>query len=76
MVYGQVLPQPDQWVDSGVTRIDDPDIIRGLFRSSLFVTQAHETPVVPDDAYEAIEEALIETIVAGLFTNEESTASQ
>jgi len=72
-VYGQVLPQPDKWVESEVVRIDDPDIIRGLFRSVLFVTQARETPVVPDGTYEAIEEALIQTIVAGLFTYEENT---
>jgi AcrR family transcriptional regulator len=72
-VHGRVLPHPDRWVESGAARIDDPDIVRGLFRSVLFVTQARETPVVPDGTYEAIEEALIETIVAGLFATGENT---
>ncbi|OYR53991.1 TetR/AcrR family transcriptional regulator [Halorubrum halodurans] len=68
--YDRILSQPEEWVDRGIVRIDDPDIVRGLFRSILFVTQARETPVIPDGSYEPIEDALIETIVAGLFETE------
>jgi len=38
-------------------------------RSLLFVTQARETPVVPDGTYDEVEEALIETVVEGLFAD-------
>ncbi|ELZ32397.1 hypothetical protein [Halorubrum tebenquichense] len=47
--YGRVLPQPDKWVESEAVWINDPDIIRGVFRSVLFVTQAREAPVASDD---------------------------
>ncbi|CDK40335.1 TetR/AcrR family transcriptional regulator [Halorubrum sp. AJ67] len=71
--FKRVLQQPDEWVEHDEVWIDDPDVVRGLMRSVLFVTQARNTPIIPDDSYEAIEEALIETIVAGLFTTEENT---
>ncbi|GAB3701405.1 TetR/AcrR family transcriptional regulator [Halorubrum pallidum] len=67
--FDRVLPQPDEWVERGETRIDDPEVIRGLVRSLLFVTQARETPVVPAGTYDEVEEALIETVVAGLFAD-------
>ena len=71
--FGRVLPQPEEWVARDDFRIDDPEIVRGLLRSLLFVTQARETPVVPDGTYDAVEETLIETVVAGLFAGEETT---
>lgn len=71
--FGRVLPQPDEWVARDDFRIDDPAVVRGLLRSLLFVTQARETPVVPDGTYDAVEETLIETVVAGLFTGEDLT---
>jgi AcrR family transcriptional regulator len=69
--FERILQQPDEWVERDEVWIDDPDVVRGLLRSVLFVTQARDTPIIPDGSYEAIEEALIETIVAGLFTTEE-----
>ena len=71
--FERVLPQPEEWVARDDFRIDDPEIVRGLLRSLLFVTQARETPVVPDGTYDAVEETLIETVVAGLFAGEETT---
>ena len=70
--FERVLPQPEEWVARDDFRIDDPEIVRGLLRSLLFVTQARETPVVPDGTYDAVEETLIETVVAGLFAGEET----
>ena len=70
--FGRVLPQPEEWVARDDFRIDDPEIVRGLLRSLLFVTQARETPVVPDGTYDAVEETLIETVVAGLFVGDET----
>ena len=66
----RVLPQPEEWVARDDVRIDDPEIVRGLLQSLLFVTQARETPVVADDSYDEIEEALIDTVVTGLFADE------
>lgn len=68
--FERVLPQPEEWVARDDFLLDDPDVVRGLLRSLLFVTQARETPVIPEGSYEAIEEALIETVVAGLFADE------
>lgn len=71
--FRRVLPQPDEWVARDDFRIDDPEIVRGLLRSLFFVTQARETPVIPDGTYDAVEETLIETVVAGLFVGEDVT---
>jgi len=65
----QVLPQPDEWVARDEVRIDDPEIVRGLLRSLLFVTQAQNTSIVADENYDEIEEALIDTVVTGLFAD-------
>ncbi|WP_049984289.1 TetR/AcrR family transcriptional regulator [Halorubrum sp. BV1] len=69
VAFDRVLPQPDEWVERDDFRIDDPAVVRGLMRSLLFVTQARETPVVPAGTYDEVEEALIETVVAGLFAD-------
>lgn len=69
VAFDRVLPQPDEWVERDDFRIDDPEIVRGLMRSLLFVTQARETPVVPAEAHDEVEEALIETVVEGLFAD-------
>ena len=69
VAFDRVLPQPDAWVERDDFRIDDPEVVRGLMRSLLFVTQARETPVVPDGTYDEVEEALIETVVEGLFAD-------
>lgn len=69
IAFDRVLPQPDEWVARDDFRIDDPTIVRGLLRSLLFVTQARETPVVPAGTYDDVENALIETVVEGLFAD-------
>ncbi|MFD1569951.1 TetR/AcrR family transcriptional regulator [Halorubrum laminariae] len=69
LAFDRVLPQPDEWVARDDFRIDDPEIVRGLLRSLLFVTQARETPVVPAGAYDDVEDALIDTVVEGLFAD-------
>ncbi|OYR83564.1 transcriptional regulator [Halorubrum sp. E3] len=68
--FTQVLPQPEQWVTHDDVQVSNPDVIRGIMRSLLFVTQAKETPVIPEEMYGEIEEALIDVIVAGLFSDE------
>ena len=71
----RVLPQPDEWVAREEVRISDPEIVRQLLQSLLFVTQAQNTPIVSEDSYNEVEEALIDTVVTGLFADE-SMASQ
>ncbi|MDB2248543.1 TetR/AcrR family transcriptional regulator [Halorubrum ezzemoulense] len=71
----RVLPQPEEWVARDDVRIDNPDIVRGLLRSLLFVTQAQNTPVVISETYDEVEEALIDTVVTGLFADESMTSS-
>ncbi|MUW14949.1 TetR family transcriptional regulator [Halorubrum sp. CBA1125] len=66
---GKMLPQPDEWVARDDVSLDDPDVVRGVLRSLLFVTQAQGTPLLPTVAYEAVEDALIETVVDGLFAD-------
>jgi len=72
--FERILQQPDEWVECDDVWIDDPDIVRGIMRSVLFVTQARETSLIPADSYEAIEEALVETLVAGLFKPEDHSS--
>lgn len=61
----------DAWTEDPAFRFDDPDVVRGVFQSLVFTTRVEE--LAPDDdldtSYEAIEDGLIETIVAGLFTS-------
>ncbi|PHQ46492.1 transcriptional regulator [Halorubrum sp. C3] len=71
----RVLPQPEEWVARDDVRIDNPDIVRGLLRSLLFVTQAQNTPVVLNETYDEVEEALIDTVVTGLFADQSMTSS-
>ena len=58
------------WVARDDIRIDDPDIVRGLLRSLLFVIQVRDTPVVQTKSYDEIEKALIDTVVSELFADE------
>lgn len=71
----RVLPQPEAWVARDDVRIDDPDIVRGLLRSLLFVTQARDTPVVLNETYDEVEEALIDTVITGLFADESMSST-
>ncbi|MFC7187424.1 TetR/AcrR family transcriptional regulator [Halorubrum yunnanense] len=72
--FDRVLPQPAEWAARDDFRLDDPDVVRGVLRSLLFVTQAQNTPIVPQETYDEIEEALVKTVIAGLFAEREGTA--
>ncbi|GAB6878795.1 hypothetical protein JCM17823_10690 [Halorubrum gandharaense] len=59
----------ERWARMEAFRYDDPEMIRGIFRSLVFVTRAQESLIgtLHVEAYEEVEERLIETIVDGLF---------
>lgn len=65
------LSYADQWIDVAGFRIEDPAVVRGLIRSLVFTTRSRETLVEAGDtaSYDAIESALIDAIVDGLFVN-------
>ncbi|MBP1921820.1 AcrR family transcriptional regulator [Halorubrum alkaliphilum] len=59
----------ERWAGIEEFRYDDPDLIRGIFRSLVFVTRSQETLIgtLHVEEYAEVEERLIETIVDGLF---------
>lgn len=59
----------ERWAEIEAFRYDDPDLIRGIFRSLVFVTRSQETLIgtLHVEEYAEVEERLIETIVDGLF---------
>lgn len=63
------LSYADRWVALDEFRIDDPEVVSGLIRSLVYTTRSRETLMETGDAadYEAVEAALIATIVDGLF---------
>jgi AcrR family transcriptional regulator len=63
------LSYADQWVDVAAFRIEDPAVVRGLIRSLVFTTRSRDTLVEAGNtaSYEAVESALIDAIVDGLF---------
>ncbi|MFC5136241.1 MULTISPECIES: TetR/AcrR family transcriptional regulator [Haloferacaceae] len=65
------LPYASRWAAMDEVRYDDPDLISGLLRSLIFVTRAQDSPIgaLAVSEYEAVETALIETIVDGLFVD-------
>lgn len=65
------LPYADQWVATPSFRLEDPAVVRGLIRSLVFTTRSRETLVEAGDtaSYEAVESALIDAIVDGLFVS-------
>lgn len=65
------LSYADQWIDVAGFRIEDPAVVRGLIRSLVFTTRSRETLVEAGDtaSYDAVEAALIDAIVDGLFVN-------
>lgn len=64
------LSYADRWVTLDEFRIDDPEVVGGLIRSLVYTTRSQETLTEADTAdYEAVEAALIETVVDGLFAN-------
>lgn len=65
----RALTNADRWAAMEEFRYDDPELIRGLFRSLIFVTRSQDALIGSDHAapYEEVEDRLIETIVDGLF---------
>ena len=63
------LPYASRWAAMDEIRYDDPALISGLLRSLIFVTRAQDSPLdaLAVTEYEAVEAALIETVVDGLF---------
>jgi len=66
------LSYADRWVTLDEFRIDDPEIVGGLIRSLVYTTRSQETVMETGDSvdYDAVEAALIETIVDGLFVGD------
>ncbi|WP_128905341.1 TetR/AcrR family transcriptional regulator [Halorubrum amylolyticum] len=65
------LPYASRWAETESFRYDDPQLINGLFVALVFTARARNAPIGADSdaAAERVEDALIETIVDGLFTN-------
>ncbi|ELZ50801.1 transcription regulator [Halorubrum coriense DSM 10284] len=63
------LPFVERWAELDTFRFDDKDLIDQLFISLVFTVRARDAPVGADSGveYDQIEDALIETVVDGLF---------
>ena len=69
---GSSLPFAARWADLDAFRYDDPQLIDQLFVSLVFTARSRNAPIGADsdESYERVEDALIETIVDGLFAGE------
>ena len=69
---GSDLPFAARWADLDAFRYDDPQLIDALFVALVFTARSRNAPfgADSDEAYERVEDALIETIVDGLFAGE------
>lgn len=65
------LPFAARWAELDAFRYDDPELIDELFVSLVFTARSRNAPIGADsdDAYERVEDALIETVVDGLFVD-------
>ncbi|WP_418279943.1 TetR/AcrR family transcriptional regulator [Halorubrum sp. DTA98] len=63
------LTPAERWARMDEFRYDDPELIRGMVRSLVFVTRSQDALIgaVRVEEYEEVEERLIETLVDGLF---------
>lgn len=61
----------ERWAELESFRYDDPDLISQIFTSLVFTVRSRNAPVgsTGDIGYDQVEDALIETIVDGLFTD-------
>jgi len=61
----------ERWAELESFRYDDPDLISQIFTSLVFTVRSQNAPVESSDeiGYDQVEDALIETIVDGLFTD-------
>lgn len=63
------LRYAEQWADDESFRYNDPELVRGLFQSFVFLTRAKDSFPGGTDAveYERVERELIDLIADGLF---------
>lgn len=61
----------ERWAELDSFRYDDPGLIGQIFTSLVFTVRSQNAPVGSSDeiSYNQVEDALIETIVDGLFTD-------
>lgn len=67
---GIELSYTEEWVELESFRLDDPAVVRGMLRSLVFITRASDRPMGETERYapyEAVEAAIIDTVVEGLF---------
>ena len=66
------LPFAERWAELDAFRYDDPELIDRMFVSLVFTARSRNAPIGADTdaAYEEVEDALIETIVEGVFEEE------
>lgn len=69
--YDSNLPFAARWAEIDAFRYDDPELIDELFVSLVFTARSRNAPIGADsdDVYERVEDALIETVVDGLFVD-------
>lgn len=61
----------ERWTADPAFRYDDPELVNGLIRSLVFSTRGQDVAEAYAGAgYEEIEEALIDTVVDGLFVDD------
>ncbi|ELZ40657.1 transcription regulator [Halorubrum saccharovorum DSM 1137] len=65
------LPFAKRWAELDAFRYDDPELIDQLLMSLVFTARSRNAPIGADNdvAYEQVEDAMIETIVDGLFAD-------
>ncbi|MFW5917129.1 MAG: TetR/AcrR family transcriptional regulator [Halorubrum sp.] len=62
------LPLASRWAAVDGFRFDDPELVDALFHALVFVARSRDAPIGGSDvAYERVEDALVDTIVDGLF---------
>jgi len=61
----------ERWAELESFRYDDPDLIGQIFTSLVFTVRSRDAPVGSsgDIGYDQVEDALIETVVDGLFAD-------
>ena len=69
---GPDLPFSERWAAVETFRYDDPELIEQLFIALIFTVRSRDAPVGAESTveYDQIQDALVETIVDGLFDGE------
>ncbi len=71
-IRDSALPFSERWAKLDAFRYDDPELIDQMFTSLVFTARSRNAPIGADTdaAHEEVEDALIETIVRGVFETE------